>query len=158
LVIVMSRYSAEERQRTLDESRATIRRVDREIGGRTILPPVDTRSRNQRDRYELEVQEKNFTLERARERVKHERERAAAAPPVQDALIERLVVVEQLLYDGMRASNQIVQGVERELHGLRLKTAQLQAEIATLQTKLTESITADRRAVLDLPPLRRSVQ
>ncbi|OKO75940.1 hypothetical protein AC629_33395 [Bradyrhizobium sp. NAS80.1] len=66
-----------------------------------------------------------------------------------------------MLFDGMHATNQLAEAVERELQELRLtaseseaKAAQLEAEIAKLKLQTIES-SADRSKLLDLPPLPR---
>jgi hypothetical protein len=130
-----------------------------------IEPRVE--SRNERHRRELAERDERWAIKRAQEQVKQERERAEAASRDQAdnaAVIERLTVIEQLLFDTMPAIDKMANGIERDMQALKLrvteaetKSARLETRIAELQTKIVEA-SLDRGKTIDLPALPARMQ
>ncbi|WP_027556617.1 hypothetical protein [Bradyrhizobium sp. Cp5.3] len=165
--------SAEEIERSRRESLDAIRRVDR-MRSHSPTESVETvaafepriertETTNQRHAREITEQEEKFAQER-RER-EQQQERTQREQQLQDeidGLIAQSTVIEQLLHDGLHASSQFADAVERELRELRLqvtesetRSAQLEAEVAKLKLQIIE---VGAGKAIDLPALPTRMQ
>jgi hypothetical protein len=167
------RFSDQDRQRIIREMSESIIRADGVLARSSYQPPISdeqpperrewrlppAESRLTRERRELDEQEARFAAERAREECEAQREAREAQAEHHSVFIERVTILEGLLFDVTRATNIIAENVSGALRDLRtenaeLKTAQakLETKLAELQIKLIEATGADK-AIIDLPLL-----
>jgi hypothetical protein len=131
---------------------------------KAAMPHIE--SRNERDRCEIEAQEKAFAAERERRRVAEALRRMDTTTPPEtvDANVvdvnsfeQRLAELEDELLETVRACNIIRDGHEAELARLTRENSELKAELAALKVEVRQAaVDQGRREVIELPavPLR----
>jgi hypothetical protein len=174
VVMTMSRYSDEQRQDVLAMIRETLQHVDAALSDRSQdqvsddaqirqvvrfdePPPKD----RERWRREASEQEERF----ARERAARARNMQLAQASTAAIYEQRIAKVEAQLLSVVRAMGKVTDNVEAELRELQQESTE--ARQANLETKLAEAllqisqlcetVAADCRNILDLPPVRVSV-
>jgi hypothetical protein len=150
----MGYHSAEERQQIVGEARGRVAQVDRELGRpvAVVLPPVE--SVNTRHRREIEVQEKQFALERARDALaqqEREAQRAQTATATTDQYIAEAIAeerrtlvpvirqgVDELLAQEREAARSELQALRLKMAAADTKQARLESELSVAKTRISD--------------------
>jgi hypothetical protein len=172
---MLEKFTPEEAERIIAESRATLsrppfhssaheseRQEDHRIDDGDDrahvhdLSPLE--SRVAREIREITEQEEQFRQERERERRKQERREAAkCVGSFWAATDQRIDALEAQVCDGFRATGQITEAINGELDALRVENVELKASLARLEARLAElelraaEMQSTERKLIELP-------
>jgi hypothetical protein len=169
VVMAIGRYNEEQRQDSLAMIRETLQQVDATLSDRSHDQVSDVRtwhaalygeppSKNgvEQWRREANEQEGHFARERAARARNMQLSRASTAAFYE----QRIVKVEAQLLSVIRAVGKVTENVEAELrelqnNGIEMRQAHLETKLAEALLKISqlcETVAADCRRILDLPP------
>ena len=173
MILAMSRHIDEQPQDVLAMIRETLQRVDATLADRSRDKVGDDAQVGQVVRFDVpplegriewwkraaNEQEERFAMERAARLRNVQLARASAAAIYE----QRIAKIEAQLLSVIRAMSRVTENVEAELRESRQESAEADARQANLETKLAETllqinqlcetVAADCKSILDLPPL-----